>query len=516
MPAVGRELEVKIEVAERDLEQLRSAEAGPGQVNPPSTSTLHSVYYDTPDHKLRARGVTLRVRRENGHWLQTVKVGRPIKAGLSSPIEAETALDEAQPVIRDIPDKVLRRRVRSLIGDAPLTAVFETIIDRTQQLVTTEDGSEVEIAFDQGVVRSGRDERQLCEVELELKSGSPDALAGLAQSMFEGRPIELAQQSKADRGYELIGNGRKGAAIEPVPAKLPKLRSSDPASYAMRRIASCVVDQVLGNWHVVLESGDPEGTHQMRVGLRRLRSTLKVLPSAWRGDSLKALDSRLRDLARMLGELRDADVLLADVVGSATPTVELREGCDELKSRLVEKRDGKLAAVREELKAPAWTDLKLRLAILPYALEHLVAGAHRKRRNSITAVANKALARQWRRVSMLGDRIDELDVAHRHELRKELKTLRYVVELFSSLYTAGKVRRVLKRVRAMQDGLGYLNDVALAGRLRTLEASGASPRGAVEQAIGYVIGWHASRSELAWGDAQETWAKLDKARKPWA
>ncbi len=515
MPAIGRELEIKVAVAEDDLEQLKAAEAAKPSAKPQLSSTLHSVYYDTPDLKLHARGVTLRVRRENGHWLQTVKVGGPMRAGLSAPIEAEATLDEAQPVLRHIPDKVLRHRVRSLIGDAPLAPVFETIIDRTQQSITAADGSEVEIAFDHGVVRAGGDEHKLCEVELELKSGSPDALAGLAQSIFVGLPIELAQQTKADRGYELIGAKASRPALEPVTATIPHLRPSDHVPYAMRRIASCVVDQVLGNWTVVLETGDPEGTHQMRVGLRRLRSALKAFPSARRNENLKSLDMRLRDLSRMLGELRDADVLLSDVVASVLPTAGLAAAIEDVKRTLERRRETRLADVRVQLKAAEWTDVKLRLAILPFALEHASGGESGKRQKSVGNIAGKALERQWRRVALLGSRIEELDVAHRHELRKELKTLRYMVELFSSIYPAGKVRRVVKRVRAMQDVLGYLNDVALAGRLNELEAGGAGRGEQLEQAIGFVIGWHAARSEIAWADAKASWAKLEKAPKPW-
>ncbi|HEX9343841.1 MAG TPA: CHAD domain-containing protein, partial [Actinomycetota bacterium] len=55
---------------------------------------------------------------------------------------------------------------------------------------------------------------------------------------------------------------------------------------------------------------DPEAVHQARVGIRRLRSTLRtfrsVLDREWSG----ALRAELAWIADLLGAVRDADVLL--------------------------------------------------------------------------------------------------------------------------------------------------------------------------------------------------------------
>ena len=59
----------------------------------------------------------------------------------------------------------------------------------------------------------------------------------------------------------------------------------------------------------------------------------------------------------------------------------------------------------------------------------------------------------------------ELAPAERHQLRIALKKLRYAAEFFRSLYGEKEVAQYLKRMSALQDDLGHLNDVATAETL---------------------------------------------------
>src|SRR5690606_24945293 len=70
--------------------------------------------------------------------------------------------------------------------------------------------------------------------------------------------------------------------------------------------------EVMLAWLPVARAGEaPEGVHQMRVALRRLRSALRIFGKVLACDAVSDLDARLKTLARALGPARDWDVFLA-------------------------------------------------------------------------------------------------------------------------------------------------------------------------------------------------------------
>ena len=98
-------------------------------------------------------------------------------------------------------------------------------------------------------------------------------------------------------------------------------------------------------------------------------------------------------------------------------------------------------------------------------------------------------------------------------MRKELKTLRYGVELLAPLYPTRDVRRFTKKLRRLQDMFGYLNDVVVAEKLKLVGTDGADPT--LQRAVGYVMGWHAATAQKAWRDTKLEWRRLKRAPKFW-
>jgi triphosphatase len=102
-------------------------------------------------------------------------------------------------------------------------------------------------------------------------------------------------------------------------------------------------------------------------------------------------------------------------------------------------------------------------------------------------------------VSKAGRRLDKFSIEERHGLRKDLKTLRYTVELLASLYPAKNVRRFAGKLRRLQDGFGYLHDLVVAKKLKSLDTDGFATAD-VQRAVGYALGWHTAHAEDAWSD----------------
>src|SRR5215475_7607443 len=76
------EFEFKLELTREELQRVRTHPAlGNLAVGEPVRQTLRSIYFDTPDYRLRALGIAFRLRSEGERWLQTVEAGRSDTSG---------------------------------------------------------------------------------------------------------------------------------------------------------------------------------------------------------------------------------------------------------------------------------------------------------------------------------------------------------------------------------------------------------------------------------------------------
>jgi hypothetical protein len=110
--APAAEIELKLSISAEDAHKLgrlpaiRRSASGRAR-----TQALHSVYYDTPEFDLRRSGVALRLRRDRGRWIQTLKGACEVQGGLhlrqelDTPVPAQIlnyhALAGASPVFSD-------------------------------------------------------------------------------------------------------------------------------------------------------------------------------------------------------------------------------------------------------------------------------------------------------------------------------------------------------------------------------------------------------------------------------
>ena len=133
----------------------------------------------------------------------------------------------------------------------------------------------------------------------------------------------------------------------------------------------------------------------------------------------------------------------------------------------------------------------------------------------VTELARKALGKRWKKVGKRARGLRSLTVEQRHELRKELKKLRYAVEFFGPLYAAKLADPFLKRLKKLQTVFGDLNDAAtVRAMLSGADAPGADDPG-MQRAIGWVIGASQARADIGWIGAKALWRTLEKTRPFW-
>src|SRR5207342_583599 len=154
-----------------------------------------------------------------------------------------------------------------------LKPMFETSVRRTTYPMR--DGyTEIDLTLDEGKVVAGRRSSPLHEIELELKSGAPVDLFKLARILGQDVPMQLSLRTKAERGYALI-EGRPPATVKAQPVGLTR---DFTAGASLQAVARACLHQMIAN-QPLIRVGRPEGLHQMRVALRRLRAALSLFSS---------------------------------------------------------------------------------------------------------------------------------------------------------------------------------------------------------------------------------------------
>jgi triphosphatase len=459
---MGQEIELKLEVPTGAIEHLKRLRGLRGHARARETD-LVSVYFDTAKHKLRRAGMSLRVRHIGDKRVQTVKANGAGVAGLFNRNEWEKRIAGDTPDLRAVRRTALGEVMTDKVARA-LKPVFETRVHRT--VVPLHNGaSRIELTFDQGEVRFAGKSAPISEVELELKRGRPADLFAVARQFADKVPARFAVRSKSDRGYDLVDD----APIQAVRAQDIRLDPAMPAGAAFHAIALGCLHHLAANEPAV-RAQDAEGVHQMRVGLRRLRAAIAIFADLLDGESTSRIKSGLKWLTGELSPARDLDVYVGGNVEPLKRSLPGTRELDALAADLVKERDGAFARARRAVESPRYRTLLLdTLGWIEESgrnADELVKAQHRRR---ASAFAREELSRRLKKVKKKGKRIARFGARRRHKLRIAAKKLRYAAEFFAPLFSRRKgrqrMRRFDRRLKALQDCLGALNDIAVHQRL---------------------------------------------------
>jgi len=449
------EVELKLQVPASAKAAVDAAVAGR---TPARRVRLQAAYADTPDALLARHRLALRVRREGRDWVQTLKGAgddtltrfeHNVRV-LAVPAGQVPAVDPALHRGTVVGDRLLT--LLGHAGAATLGVRYRTeVLRRTRVLRAA--GAQIELAFDSGAIEAGDASWPLCELELELVSGEPAGLTELARQWVHRHGLWIDTRSKAERGELLARGTRVAAARGSQPVVLE--RAMSPHAGWQEVLRECVA-QIAANASQIAsgEHGD-EHVHQLRVGLRRLRS-------AWQLFDFIATDATLVEgasaLFRALGVARDqlvVDSAFATELGHALESI----GAEPAPARARRADTSSTGLLRSEAAQ------RLLLGLVEASIER-----EPERQEGGGGVAPVPLAarlarplKRWHKQAVAdAKRFAELDDAQRHRLRKRIKRLRYAVEFSAGLFERKAVRSYLKPLRALQERLGAISDVIVA------------------------------------------------------
>ncbi len=518
---------------------------------------LQAFYFDTPDRDLVRARIALRLRREGDQWVQTLKM-----PGENSLSRIEINHD------RPSPDLDL-----SVYAGEPFAAVlakhagalsicYETDVQRTFRQARTALGL-VELAFDTGLLRAGSLELPISEIEFELKRGELAAVFALGKKWQQAHGLILDVRSKSERGDRLASlNAELNAIDEQKSERHEPSRRRAIAQFWAARTAEDVVlhpkiqphaalatisaeclDQIIRNTAVLAEvdtagiyqASGAEHVHQLRVGIRRLRSAwsffngIAELPS-------EDLRTDIKLHFAKLGGTRDDDVLketLLPVLSAAgQPPLILDDELTPPDTENVVLSRGFQGWLLDLL---AWTVLPVAPVAPPSSITTAPLDVDTPAQKPAPAAQNapqvaaevvatasikiqkplmlkdalvKKLKKWHRRLLQDGLQFDQLDIEPRHELRKRGKKLRYALQFTESLLPAARLKTYRKQLATVQDILGEMNDLAVA-RDRFIGLRDTQP------SAWFACGWITSRLDALTQDACAAFKQLSRTETFW-
>lgn len=257
---------------------------------------LFNQYFDTPERDLAKAKIALRIRRDGEVFIQTLKTRGQSVAGLSERNEYDWNLHSAELDLSKLDDSCWPAALAEL-DKQQLVPIFSTDFIRDKAEIAWGRGKAkvvIEAALDLGKVIAGEGEEEICELELELRQGEPDALLELAAELAADLALMPCDISKAERGYRLFDASSYSLSL-PAPAVAAETSLDDSvAALAWHLLGSSqrLAEQYRfnGHWRLLVE------WLEQLIGLRALLGSLgQAAPRASSHALRELLDALLLD-----------------------------------------------------------------------------------------------------------------------------------------------------------------------------------------------------------------------------
>ena len=434
-----------------------------------SSSAMTTTLLDTFDGRLHRAG--LRLHAEGSERVELVLSGE-------GTAPAHLSVDAVPRVPADLPAGPFRSRIAALVDVRALTPQLRVGSHRTRGRLRDAAGKVVGVAeLHQGLHVVDRPDVGCPTATIEIHripgyiKQTRRALTTLRDLGLPERHNDTVAECAAAAGIDLAGF--TAAATVPL----------DPAMSAIegfRLVLATLATAITANWQGTVDQLDPEFLHDLRIAVRRTRTILAeaqgVLPDA----VLESARGEFGWLADLTGAPRDLDVYLIEWSGYTEPLGAQAFLSLEPVRDLLERRrsDGRLDLERalRSARATELTDAWQTWLAQPLGGDHVPPRAGRP----LGRLVAKRIARAHDVLLQRGRLIRPDTPAEQvHDLRKDAKKLRYLLECFGSLLPTRASKRYVKRLKALQDNLGEHQDADVHASMlrpiaRELHETGAS------------------------------------------
>jgi CHAD domain-containing protein len=442
------EREVKLNAPDDfDLPELGEPENGITAEPAPARRYI-TTYWDTDDVRLARWGVSLRHRDDEG-W--TVKLAKETERDGALLVRDEHVFEGTPNQVPDAAAALVRPYVRA----SELVVVARTRTVRAPVVLRDSDGNQLaEVVDDQVSLLQGRKVAGgYRELEVELgPAAREDTLDKVLDRLTNaGAEISTDQPSKYRRALGARApEGRELAEVE--------LGSDPTIGELLRADLTASALRLFDHLPVAYLDEEPEGVHQARVAIRRLRSTLRTcrseLDEAWTA----GLRDELKWLAGLLGHIRDADVMAPELADKldALPEADREPG-----KRLLRVLSAQRAVARQELLEGLASERTADLldAVVAAAKAPVLTGDPDRRAAKVLSPLVFATYRKLRKaVKKAGKNPADHEL---HRIRIKAKRCRYAAEMAVPALGRPSVK-LGAAAEAIQDELGDQHDAVVA------------------------------------------------------
>jgi CHAD domain-containing protein len=437
------------------------------------------AYYDTFDGLLHAAGLV--AVWEDGRLALTERAGDRVRARAQVPKPGKPFF------ARDLPASPLRDALEAVVEVRALLPVTEIHCrERPLDVLDGERKTVVRLRVQQPAVGRRRLQGRVHVVPVR---GYEKALRRVSEALGGELGLIAADRTLVDDAIEAAGGTPGG-----TPAKIePALARRQGADAAVAMVLKALLGVIEANLDGTIADIDIEFLHDLRVSVRRSRAVQRELRGVFPPQELARFRTEFQWLQQVTGDVRDLDVYVLefDELRALVPE-HVRPDLDPLLGLLRKRRSGArrrmVRALRSERTSSllaGWGDFVDRLGSLP--VQDRPAAPR-----PVAAVAGARIAKVYRRMVKMGEAIDELSPSDEyHELRKQGKELRYLLELFGApLYPDQVVRPMIRALKGVQDVLGRHQDREIqVAMLRSIgpELSAAPDGPAALMAIGVLV-----------------------------
>jgi CHAD domain-containing protein len=470
---------------------------------------LLATYFDTPDHRLWARKITLRHRigEDDGIGTWTLKLPHSSYGPTLDRTELEWvgSPDFVPDQVNEILHGIVRRAALQKFTSLETIRRRLVLQGRKQILLA-------ELDDDMVTIHGGsHDGRRFRQIELELDEADDDLLEKCIDRLCEaGAWID-------DRGPKLARALDNDVAHgPPSPSLGPKSTIGD----VVRASLQTGLDRILDHEYLLRlneEDPPPDAIHQTRVAARRLRSDLQTFKSVLDPLWVSHTRSDLKWLGGALGLVRDVDVLADHLDLSGSPRMDDSKGVTGLRGQLRHQRRTGTESVADVLQGERYLLLLDKLHVAAERPPFLVTGSSRQGRIRPSQKASRALAKvvkkPWKRVrkEIRGAGSEPTDL-QLHEIRIGAKRLRYAAEAADPV-VGKRARRVAAAAEGLQTQLGEHHDAVIAEEWLRKRAKGASSK--VAFSAGQLASEQIRRQHHFRKNWRAGWKKINRSARNW-
>ncbi len=489
----------------RQLEGIKQQLAGLMSLKENPQQTQQCVYYDSFDWRLyKKQKLLVAEPNDSGAVLYTENL---LSGKRSKPLQ----VSEMPRFAWDLPDSAWRDNLDAWLEMRTLLPQLEARIQ--QRSWTLLEAGQKRLFVHLSLPQLAGSEKKL-PIFISLQPLKGENKAARQVSEFLQQTLGLPSE-ETPLAVHLLKHSEKQPGCYSSKLNL-SLQPDMPANQAAKAIFKTLLAILRDNEAGIKDDLDSEFLHDYRVAVRRTRTALTQLPDVLPKGIIERMRKRFAQLGQITTPTRDLDVYLLKFADyRALLPAHTQADLAPLYAYLQQQRTVQLGRLQQYLKTAThkkfihdWQTF-LNAPTRPH---HLLVNSARP----IKDLANERICKAYRKILQQGMSIKPSSPATAlHELRKQGKKLRYLLEFFQNLYAPKEINKLLKILKNLQENLGDIQDYEVqAVYLRQIatELDNQQTSTATLLAMGMLVGQLEQLQQQARDEFAQRFA--DFARKP--